>query len=472
MNSSKFLVNLSVISLSVAIIGTTLWLGFQASSDFLTVSVLDIEKLPGVEEITSTVNYENYLAEGDALYLTGYYTLAGSKYALAINIHPDNPIAYDKLGKTYLQLSEYPKAVENFARASNLAPNTISYSVNYGKSLIRIKEFDQAFDKFQSLSNQSRDVLFYRSLLSAYRGSYESAKAEIQEAANYGGEIDPAHLQAVNIAFQSFDAQQEGQDTYLEALLTKAMVDAEEFHLAEAMALKILNTQSDYRDVWTLLGYSQLKMENYEEAKQSLDQAVKIDSIKPEIHYFLGLAHYFLEEYEDAVSRFELALLYGFDPENEAYRKIAESHLFLDRYEESLAAYEYLVKIEHASVDDFVRPLWLAIEMVQDLDRALTLAQESVTYFPSEAMSHNLLAWVYIEQGQLELADAEITTAFQIEPGMAEAHYNAGMLREKQDNIEGAIWEYKKAYELAEAGSGVSEKASDKYNTLVTQTEE
>lgn len=472
MNSSKFLVSLSVISLSVAIIGTTLWLGYQATSDFASVSVLNIDEIPGAEEITTPLNYESFLAEGDALYMTGYYNLAGSKYALAINIQPDNPIAYDKLGKSYLQLKDYPKAVENFARASNLSPNTLAYAVNYGKSLIRIEDFDQAFDHFQSLTNESRDVMFYRSLLSAYRDSYDSARAEIQEAANYGGDVDPAHLQAVNFAFQSFDAQQEGQTIFLKALLTKSMVDVEEFHLAEAMALKILNEQSDYRDVWTLLGYSQLKLENYEEAKQSLDQAVKIDSIKPEIHYFLGLAHYFLEEYDDAVSRFELALLYGFEPENEPYRKIAESQLFLERYEESLAAYEYLVKIEHASVDDFVRPIWLAIEMVQDLDRALTLAQESVTHFPSEAMSHNLLAWVYIEQGQLDLADAEINTTFQIDPTLAEAHFNAGLLREKQGNKEGAIWEFQKAYELAEAGSGISEQASEKYNALVTQPSE
>jgi tetratricopeptide (TPR) repeat protein len=237
------------------------------------------------------------------------------------------------------------------------------------------------------------------------------------------------------------------------------------------MAMKVLNQQSDYRDVWTLLGYSQLKLENYEGAKQSLDQAVKIDSIKPEIHYFLGLSHYFLEEYDDAVTRFELALLYGFEPENEPYRKIAESQLFLERYEEALAAYEYLVKIEHSSVDDFVRPVWLAIEKVQDLDRALTLAQEAVTHFPGKAMSHNLLGWVYIEQGQLELADESLSTAFQIDPLMAEAHYNTGRLRELQGHTEGAIWEYEKAYELSESGDNISQQASEAYNRLVTPQE-
>jgi len=470
MNSSKFLVTLSVIGLSSAILGTTLWLGYQATGDFVgEANILAVDEIPGVEEITNTVSYENYLAEGDALFNTGYYSLAGSKYALAIDVQPENPTAYNKLGESYLAMADYEKAVENFARARKLSPVNLSYAVNYGKSLIRIEDYDRAFEHFQSLSSETQDVLFYRSLLNAYNGNFEASRTEIQEAAKYSGEISPSYLQAVNIAFQSFDQQQEGQTIYLEALLTKSMVDVEEYHLAQAMALKVLNQQSDYRDVWTLLGYSQLKLENYEEAKQSLDQAVKIDSIKPEIHYFLGLSHYFLEEYDDAVNRFELALLYGFEPENEPYRKIAESQLFLEDYAESLAAYEYLVKIEHSSVDDFVRPVWLAIEMVQDLDRALTLAQEAVTHFPAEAMSHNLLAWAYLEQGELELADESIQRSYQIDPTLAEAHYNAGRLREAQGHTDGAIWEYEKAYQLAESGDNISEKASEAYNRLVTE---
>lgn len=469
MNSSKFLVTLSVIGLSGAILGTTLWLGYQASSDLGEANLFGADQIPGSEAITSTLSYENTIAEGDALFNTGYYSLAGSKYAAAINIQTDNPIAYNKLGNSYLALGDYEKAVENFARATDLSPTDLGYAVNYGKSLIRIEDFDRAFEQFQSLNSQSQDVLFYRSLLSAYRGTYDAARTEIQEAAKYSGNINPAYLQAVNQSFQSFDSQQNGQEIFLEALLTKAMVDAEEYHLAEAMALKVLNKESDYRDVWTLLGYSQLKLENYEEAKQSLDQAVKIDSIKPEIHYFLGLAHYFLEEYGEAVSRFELALLYGFEPENEPYRKIAESQLFLEKYDEALAAYEYLVKIEAGTVDDYVRPVWLATDMVKDLDRALTLAQEAVTKFPSEAMSHNLLASVYIEKGELTLADESINRAFQIDPTLADAHFNAGRLRELQGEKEGAIWEYEKAYSLAESGDNVSQKASENYNRLMTE---
>lgn len=469
MNSSKFLLTLSVVGLSAAILGTTLWLGFQASSDLGKANLFGADGLPGAENITTTLSFESNLAEGDALFNSGYYSLAGAKYALAIKAEPENPIGYHRLGETYVKLGDEAKALENFARATELDPGDLSYSVSYGKGLLKNKDFEGAAQHFQSLSGENKDVLFYRSLLYAYDGDYDAARTALLEAPKFSGDLDPAHLEAVNQAYQGFDAQQNGQNIFLEALLTKAMVDVEEYELAEAMALKVLNQESNYRDVWTLLGYAQLKMERYEEAKQSLDQAVKIDSLKPEIHYFLGLSHYFLEEYDEAVQRFELALLYNFEPQNEPYRKIAESQLHLGRYEESLAAYEYLVKIEHASVEDFVEPVSLAIEKVKDLDRALTLAQESVTHFPQEAMSHTLLAWTYLEQGQTDLADESIKRALQIDPMLADAHYNAGRIREAQGHIDGAIWEYEKAYDLAEGGDHISTKASESYNRLVTQ---
>ncbi len=276
------------------------------------------------------------------------------------------------------------------------------------------------------------------------------------------------------MAYASFDSQQGGQGIYLKALLSKAFIDAEEFELAENLAMQILNEKTDYRDVWVLLGYAQLKKESYQEAEDAFKQAEKLDSVKPETHYFLGTAHYFQEEYEESIKGFELALLNGFEPESEAYRKMAESQLFLEQYEEALAAYEYLIKVDQSSIELFIRPVWIAIEKLNDLNRALTLAQESVTLFPGDAMSHNLLAWVYIEQNELEKAETEIDTAFDIDPNLAEAHYNAGLLREKQSNLEGAKWEFKKAYDLSESGDEISGLAAEKYNKLIidNQTQE
>lgn len=255
-------------------------------------------------------------------------------------------------------------------------------------------------------------------------------------------------------------------------MLTQAFIDVKEYQLAAGLALDILGSKSDYRDVWIMLGYAQLKTQAYTDAEESFKQAKKLDAIKPETHYFLGTALYFEEKYEEAVNEFELAVLYGFKPENEAYRKIAESQLFLEKYEESLEAYEHLVKIDGGgSVDIFVRPVWIALTYIKDMERALSLAELAVQTFPNEAMSHNLMAWVYMEKNELDKADAEIKNAFSIDPNFAEAHYNAGRLREKQGNADGAIWEYKKAYELSKAGDSISALASERYNALISANE-
>ncbi len=466
---SKFKLSISIVILFFGLVGGSLFLIEKIGSDVVQANLLEFDEIPEAKNIVESLDYETLIAEGDTLMDAAYYELASEKYDAATKLNPNNPRTYHLLGNSYLQTQEFDKATQNFFKAYTLSPNNLEYAISYGKGLIRTKEFDKALDHFQSLNKESQDVRFYSSLLKAYKGDYEGSREDIQESANYGGDIKPSYLQAINEAFQNFDLQQNGQEIFLQALLGKAMVDVEEYQLAQAMALKILNLQEDYRDVWTLLGYSQLKLKEYEDARESLSKALKIDPLKPEIHYFLALSNYFLEDYSQAVKYFELALLYGFKPESELYRKIAESQLFLEQYEESLSAYEYLLKIENGNVDDYVRPVWLAIEKVKDLDRALTLAKEAENKYPSQAMSHNLLAWTYLEQGELNLAEKSLNRALQIDPTLAEAHYNAGLLKEAQEKKDDALEEYAKAYELSKAGDNISEKASEAYNRLIIE---
>ena len=66
------------------------------------------------------------------------------------------------------------------------------------------------------------------------------------------------------------------------------------------------------------------------------------------------------------------------------YRKLAESQLFIEDYEEAIATYEYLVKVDPYDIELFIRPLWIAVEVLEDLDRALSLAEAALENFPEE----------------------------------------------------------------------------------------
>lgn len=437
---------------------------FTVTEELWSANVLNVELEEDDE--TASLSYETRVAKGDQLFAAGYYEMAASEYALAIKIEPNQEGAHTKLGKTYLELGNFEEAVHELDRAYELKPSDDT-GANYAISLLRTQNYELAENVLSEASENHQLSRFVLGMLQSFLGNYEEAKTNFSAASGLSGPVLPANIQEFQNAFTAYEAQQGGQTVYLRALLIKAMVDAEEYPMAEALALQVLNEKNDYRDVWVLLGYSQMKLKKYSEAEDAFKQAKSLDAVKPETHYFLGMAHYEQGEYAEAVDSFELALLYAFEPESEAYLRLAESQTLLGNYEDALAAYEYLVKIDQSDVSIFVEPIRLAMDIVGDLDRALTLAGEAISYFPSEATSHHLLASVYLRRGELELASTSAETALDIDPNFAEAHFTMGEIWLAKENAESAKEEFKKAYELSKPGDALSVEAAEQYNALI-----
>lgn len=457
-------IQIGVITLSAVLLLTVGVLSAGVARQFMTADLLSETLTEPDAELP--LSYETRIEKGDQLFEAGYYELAASEYSIAVTIEDSAESAYTKLGKSYLKLGSYTEALASLKRAYELSP-TDTTRTNYAIAMLRNKKFEEAQTLLNEGNFEHQATVFYQSLIQGYLSNYDEAQSKLEKAISLSGSVPTAYLQNFQSAFQSYNAQQGGQTIFLQALLTKALIDAEEYPLAEEMALKVLNTKNDYRDVWVLLGYSQLQMKKFTEAEDAFKQAKKLDAVKPETHYFLGVAHYEQAEYAEAVDSFELALLYDFAPESEAYLKMAQSQANLGNYEDALASYEYLIKIDSSSLSLFEEPLRIATEQLNDLDRALTLAEESTSYFPQEAESHAYLAEIYLKRGELEKAASTIEIAFDIDPDLAEAHFIAGQIRLAEKNLEGAKWEFKKAYELSKPGDELSVKAAEQYNALI-----
>lgn len=461
-------IQISIIVLSTLILIAATYFAFNysaaqiAKTDLLQIGSISDQ----VEQIAVPVSYETRIAKGNSFFAAENYTQAASEYAFAINIQSENPEGYAKLGEAYLALNENEKAVEQFKRAVEIATSNPQYKAKYAIALMRTNRLDEAKNVL-SAATVTQETLFYSAIAEIISENFDEAKTKFEAAAIAQGEIPAETIQNFINAFSNYDSQKEGQKIYLKALIAKALIDAQEYALTANLAKSILDEQSDYRDVWILLGYADLKTNQYQAAEDAFKQAKKIDPVKPETHYFLGSAHYFQGEYEDAVKEFELALLYNFEPASECYRKIAESNLVLQNYDAAMEAYEYLLKIDHYSVDSFIKPVWVAITYLHDLDRAATMAQNAVSYFPDEAMSYNLIGWVEVEKDEFDKAENSLSQALRLDPDLAAAHYNKGLLREKQNRTEEAKEEFLSAYKLAGEDS-IGTMAAQKYNSIIT----
>lgn len=468
--------NKSALPLGIGIMSTSLILGFgiliyDNPTVLSQVDFFDRPLSDSVQSISVPIDYETRINKGDAYFKSAYYEQAAQEYEQAISLHKENPEAYLKLGLTYMELDENSKAIDPLKTANNLDPEDPEIALQYGLSLMRNGQLDQAREMLLSLGDATQDLLFYQGMLQSYYEEDENALKKWNRALDMNGNIEIPLIQNFLQAYDAYNAQQGPERVYLNALLTQAIIDAEEYELARDFALKTLAERSDYRDVWVLLGYAQLQIGNDAEAEEAFYQASQLDSLKSETYYFLGIARNNQEKYSEAVNAFEKALLHGFEPELTLYEHIADAYLHLENHEEALSAYEYLVQIDPSTIERFVSPIQIALNELNQLQRAHQLAQDSVEKFPTEAMSHNLLAWTHFERGEYEEAFIQAELAIKIDSNLADAHYHLARVHEAQSNLDGAQNAYKQAYQLASNTNDIKNLAAQAYNDIVLALE-
>lgn len=458
---------LSVIVLTAV---ATVGVGFAGVELYSTWNQTSVLGTPTQNVDTASLSYETRISKGDKLFAAANYADAQKEYQYATELDAQNADGFMKLGQATLALHQNDAATAAFQTAYTLAPSadTAAY---YAHALMTQGKWDEAQAILSSGMEENQNLLYQKALFNVIKNNPDAAKTQFQNALTSSGNLTPATIQNFLNSYATFEAAQGAEPNYLEALLCKSLIDAQEYELAGLLSREVLSQKNDYRDVWMLLGFAEYKLEKYSDAEDAFKQAKKIDSTKPEVHYFLGSTLFEEKNYADASSELELALLYGFAPAEEAYKKIADSHEALQEWNEAVTAYEALLNLNPSSVTLFQKPIDLCLHQLSDQNRALTLAQKAITQFPSAALSHTLLGQVYLAQGQLDLASSSIDTAYQIDSNFTLAHYTAGQIREAQKNIDGALWEYKKTFELTNEDDPLHNLAGANYNALLGQTQ-
>lgn len=468
MNQASKFQQLSVITLSAVLFTGTAALGLGALSSLGQANLLKGTELAeqSLAPIKAPIDYEARIAQGDQLFDRRNFGMAAMQYGLAIPIQEENPLAYAKLGKAYLADGNAAKALEALNTATSLDPSNREYTVLKGIALLRNKDYEGAKALLSPIQDH-QGALFYTGLIQAQLGDHANAKKSFEAAQKITGSIPAQNINAFLAVYTTFDAQTEGQGIYLNALLIQALLDTGEFTMASDLAVQTLNQESEYRDVWIMLGYAHLKLKEAAQAEDAFKQAAHLDPLKPETHYFLGVAQWDQKKFEDAENSFELALLHNFQPESQAYRKLAESQLALQKYEDALASYEHLNIID-GSTDFILRPIWISINILKDLDRASSFAEDNISKNPNDAQSHAALAWVKLSKGDEVEASTAINTALILDDKSPSAHFVAGLIEESKGNKQSAQSYYNNAYQLAETDDWLRTEAANRYNALAT----
>lgn len=425
-----------------------------------------------VEEISSNPSYLDRIQKGKTLMEGGYYPLAAIEYQFATGLEPTLSEPFFKLGEAYFYDEKYEEAKLNFEAAIQNNPSNLEAQIFLGQTFIAQSEFEAAKTQFSTIGSEDQRVLYYRGLLSAYFGEYDAAESYFNQTIEDGSSADLSkNAQNFLASMNEYALAQDANPNYLKTLIARSLAETEESSLAISLLYEILRVEPDYRDAWIIMGYTYLTLEKYIDARDALVKALEQDPTKEETRYFLGLAYFGLDEFASAVPQFELAIESGFEPRVQAYQKLADVAVLAQEYEKAAEAYENVLTLNSSDAELYIRPVWLYIDHLNNVDRAMELGEEAITNHPNEAMSYNLLGWAQTAANDFDQAEQNLSYALVLDPNLAAAYLNFGWWNQKKDNIEAAKENYKRAYTIDPGGS-IGNLAADRYNNLVQTTTE
>jgi arylsulfatase A-like enzyme/Tfp pilus assembly protein PilF len=121
--------------------------------------------------------------------------------------------------------------------------------------------------------------------------------------------------------------------------------------------------------------------------------------------------------------------------------QLAMTYLELGRVEEAASGFGRVLEIDPRDNKSYYLLAKLQIRR-KDCTQALALLDQAIESTTDTAPFHNLRAECYIELGELDKAEVEISTALGMKAELPRAHYYLAIIREQRGDIQGAIAAY------------------------------
>ncbi len=263
------------------------------------------------------------------------------------------------------------------------------------------------------LSNGASPLDLYRGLTASLLNQAEKAKQLLENAAKSPEPIIAEKAKRVLQAYKDFSFAVDVRIEYLQTLLAEAFDEIGEYEMAIAIALDSLKSKEDYRDTWIILGHAYFAERKYRDASSALSRAIELDASSPLAHFYLGLTLGALQDHEGAIRELTKAESLGLDGGIFSDYQKAKSFDALGKYED---AYELYVKVldqkgKKASPDEYLRPVTLAIEILNAPEKAFALAGINFSLHSEDPMSLYLLGLSELSLSKTGNAEKHFTQA-------------------------------------------------------------
>jgi tetratricopeptide (TPR) repeat protein len=316
------------------------------------------------------------------------YTVDQSIYesTYAININPNNPLAYYYRGTAYRLKGDYERAVNDISQAINLDPTRDNFFISRALAYHKKQDHSRAFTDFTEsirLNPSSANNYYQRGLAYFNTGDFKHAVSDFDRATkakpdfvlafNYLGRA--YHMSGDNVSALSCLSNVINIDPNdATAYLYRGQAHAAEKEFDDAIDDfdHAISLDEGLADAYLERGkaYINSKSHDYNQAIIDLGKSLKKDADNFETFYYLGWAHYQLKEYDGAISHLNQAIKLNKDY-GDAYDLRGSAHLDVDNYELAISDFSRSIELSEGSKANSYFNRGIAYEKSGDIKNAM-----------------------------------------------------------------------------------------------------
>jgi tetratricopeptide (TPR) repeat protein len=304
------------------------------------------------------------------------------------------------------QRNEFPAAIRDYRKVLELRPDDLQAKVNLGASLVHIKQFDEAIALYRSALTSLKDkngVLFDLALAYYKKGDFENARQQFEIL----HDAQPNRLQ-VAILLGDSDLRTGKPDAALSLLEPLENKYAQNMDFEYVLGTALIQTKGRRREgvarmekvakagsdasAFLLAGSTRMDLNDYDQARQDLEEALRLNPRLPNIYTLVGTARDKTGDAKDAEPAFREAL--KTDP------------------------------------DDFAANLYLGAILYKrrELDEAKGYLDRALRLKPADSMARYEAAMFKSMSGDYETAAKELETVVKDDPDWLEPHVELATL--------------------------------------------
>ena len=208
---------------------------------------------------------------------------------------------------------------------------------------------------------------------------------------------------------------------------------------------------------------SLLTLKDYESAIEVSIESLNIFPNDFDINYFLGIAYYSTEKFIEAESYYAKSLKIDNDS-IPAMHGLAMAYDKNKKWEKSDQLYIDLIARNTKDAQAYNNYAYSLVERNEEIDYALTLAEKAIQLSPKTSPYLDTIGWIYFKLGNLEKAKEFIAESIVYDDSSAVVLEHYGDVLIALEEKDEALIFYKKALELDQDNSALSEKISSYEN--------